>query len=177
MYLTFILCTENRYKQQNMYIKVWSGCQNIAVCPTWQIPQWEMRIMNEGSLTRPLQMSVLYHCRDPATKLSSWASPWSHPSWLYRAGGHLGGHSWDQCGSSATAFFWLDEGNVAVRRHVPNDFVKPLFEPGTRGKWINTWHRDLILPICLVQVAYHVLQWHAYFIEMWFTWDHFEQLF
>lgn len=133
-----------------------------------------MDILCERSLTRPLQMSVLHHRRDPAAKVSSGASPWSHPSWLYRAGGHLAGHGGDKRGSSATAFFWLDEGNVAVRCHVPDDFVKPLFEPGTRGKW--TQHLASRFDSTHMSgpdnLLYRVLQWHDYFIQKW---DHTEQ--
>lgn len=164
VYVFNILCTESWYKQQDMYIKVWNGCRNIGrVLHMAKFHSENCTSCAEGALQGHSRWASFIYAEIIQLKLSSRADPWSQVSWLYRVGSHLTGHSGDERRPSATAFFWLDEGDVAVRVQVPDGFVKPLFEPGTRGKLISASYRS-ILHVCLVQITDHVLQWHAYFM-------------
>lgn len=49
-------------------------------------------------------------------------------SWCQHAGGHLARHSRNERRASTAPFFWLDEGNFAVRSHFPHKLMEPLLE-------------------------------------------------
>lgn len=50
------------------------------------------------------------------------------------AGGHLAGHCRDEGGPAAAPLLRLDEGDLAVRSEIPDDFMEPVTETELGGK-------------------------------------------
>lgn len=168
MYLTFI-CAESRYKQWDMYIKVWSGH------PTANPPGIKAHpVRREPYKATPEEVSFiiaeilqLWCVHEPIRDLI-------HHGSIMRA-----------AILQATA-----EISAAPRPLPSSDWMKVMSQLGLMSP-TTLWNRSLnleqevnesafammILNICLVQITCHVGNWHAYFIHKSFYWDHNEQLF
>lgn len=61
---------------------------------------------------------------------------------------HLTGHCWDKSSSTSTPLLRLDEGDLTVRRQVPDHFVEPVTEAEIKKERSQSLEYYFILLLC-----------------------------
>lgn len=112
------------YYLHGVYI---SSCLLLSHLPVIRIPPAYTNIRQPEKVKDDMDdMSTMMSDQSQA-KLASVLST-QLPLLCQHACSHLTGHCWDKGCSTTAPLLWLDEGDLAVRCEVPNNFVEPVTE-------------------------------------------------